>query len=271
MKLINDKSQIQQILTNILKFIDEVCQENNLTYSIVGGTAIGAIRHKGFIPWDDDIDIGLLRKDYDKLLQILDSDKYKNSKYKCLYFAKENKNYFYHFAKVVDSTTYLEESNYISCPKMGLYVDIFPFDDIDESKAAKIVKKSQFYASVLSISAQKNINWSKNFFKNLFFKIPSFIFIKTLGYKFWAKKYNKFKLKFKNDNSKLVYPFGGGYGVKDITPKEYFSSTTDVSFENITVKIFKNYDEYLTHVFGDYMTPPPPEKRRWHQITAYLR
>ena len=92
---IKDLKEIQKIGLNTLKFIDKVCKENDIKYSLCAGTALGAIRHKGFIPWDDDIDIMMTRENYDKFLNIMDNLQDKN--YKCLHFGKKFPNYFYRF------------------------------------------------------------------------------------------------------------------------------------------------------------------------------
>ena len=129
-------------LVEIAKYLDELCQKNGLTMYMAAGTLLGAVRHKGFIPWDDDIDVFLTRPDYDRLIEICRADN--GGRYRL--FAHElDENYLYTFAKMVDSDTLLIEKGGDAGVEMGLYVDIFPLDglgnDINTAKAH--MKKAQ--------------------------------------------------------------------------------------------------------------------------------
>ena len=115
--------QVKQIELDILKYVDAVCKEYNLRYFLSFGTLIGAIRHKGFIPWDDDIDISMPREDYERFVEIT---KNANGKFVTLYPGKEG--YPYPFVKVVDKSTELAEKDVMDIPDNGLWVDIFPVD-----------------------------------------------------------------------------------------------------------------------------------------------
>jgi len=118
---IEDIEEIQKVDLEILRFFDNVCRENNLTYFLSGGTLLGAIRHKGFIPWDDDVDLVMPRKDFEKLIEILDKS---DSNYK-LFIPGCSEDYFYTFGKLVDTRTVLDEFDYCPIKGMGLYIDIF--------------------------------------------------------------------------------------------------------------------------------------------------
>ena len=139
MQEIKTVEELQKIELEILKYIDKVCKENNLTYFLAYGTLIGAIRHKGFIPWDDDVDIQMPRDDYNKLCDIL---KEENGRYKLLDH-KEGLGYIYPFAKVIDSNTRLIETGLTETVNMGVYIDIFPIDGTpnDFKKRKKYLKK----------------------------------------------------------------------------------------------------------------------------------
>lgn len=269
MEQIIDINEIHSLLLGTLEFIDKVCKENNIKYSVVGGTAIGAIRHKGFIPWDDDVDIGMLREDYEKFLKIMDSGKYNDTKYKCLHYSPLYPNYYYRFAKMVDTTTSLTESNLIRNENMGLFVDIFPYDYVDETKIKKAIKKTRINSLMLVYASRKHYIWHKNFFKN-FIALPAYTWAKILGKDFWMKKCIKIEQACKT-KTEIVAPFGGAYGIKEIMPISIFDSTIRVPFETIEVELFNNYDTYLTNIYGDYMTPPPPEKRIPHSIKVYKK
>lgn len=137
---------IREIELQILNYIDEVCKDNKLRYYLLGGTLLGAIRHGGFIPWDDDIDIIMPRNDYDTLLSIINET---NNKYKVLAY-KYKKEYYYPFAKIVDSSTMVVESNTIATNNMGVWVDIFPIDNLpnDKKHRKRIQDKCWMYRQI---------------------------------------------------------------------------------------------------------------------------
>lgn len=139
MKKMTEK-EAKQCMINILSYIDNICRKNKINYSIYYGSLIGAIRHKGIIPWDDDIDIILLKKDYDKLIKIL---KAQNNEYKILDETTDTKCVL-PFAKLVNTKTYIEQDNMNKDNNMGLFVDIFCFNNFPAKTKSYITKKSFF-------------------------------------------------------------------------------------------------------------------------------
>ena len=139
MKEITQTEQ-KEILLDMLKYVDEICKKNNIKYFLYGGTLIGAIRHKGFIPWDDDLDICVPYKDYRKLITLLKQD----NKYN-VHNPYDNEDYYYFFTKLTDKRTILIEDNYNRIKDMGVFLDIFPFyhlpDSIEEYN--KLYKKKK--------------------------------------------------------------------------------------------------------------------------------
>ena len=248
---------------DILKECLKIFQKYNLRYFMLGGTFLGAVRHRGFIPWDDDIDIFMTRDDYETFLSIMDQQK--NDKFKCLHYGKEFPNYFYRFAKVVDLETTLQEGNFISHKDMGIFVDVFPADGIDIKKAEKHVKKIQYYSSMIIRSATNKITRKDNpsLPKYLSKKIL-YPFIKLIGWKYWLKKHEKFVKSKKIKDYEYATLYSGGWGMKEIFPKSYLNDTVYLDFEGHKFPAFKEYDKHLTHLYGDYMTPPPPEKQITH-------
>lgn len=265
MREITDIKEIQMISLEILKFIDKICRKNKITYSICGGTLLGAIRHKGFIPWDDDIDIMMPRPEYERFLQIMDEDSNTNNKYKCLHYGKEFPNYYYRFAKVVDLSTKLEESTLINNDDLGIFVDVFPVDGIDNKKAKKYVKKSTFYARMLDHSCRIKTQY-KNvpFFKYLIKKFILTPISKIFGSKYWLKKHENYVKSFNTQDFEYGNLYSGGSGIKEMFPIKYFSDLTEIKFEDSVFFAIKEYDKYLCRAYGDYMALPPPEKRVTH-------
>ena len=268
MKQIESLKEIQTIGLGILKFIDKICTENKIKYFLCAGTALGAVRHKGFIPWDDDVDVMMPREDYERFLKLM--DKSNNEHYKCLHFGKDFPYYFYRFAKVVDLNTSLTEINFPKHPDMGIYVDIFPIDGIDEKVGKKIIKKHYNLGLIHYQSASLKFVKSKRGFVHNVFKYIAYVYAKIFGWQHWVKKSEKLIKKYKMQNCKFAGIYDE-YQEKEIMPKEIFDEVIYVDFEDSKFPIVKNYDYYLTKIYGDYMTPPPENQRIQHHVIAYKK
>lgn len=259
-----DLKEMKECLLRIMEYIDKICRENNIRYTIVGGTLIGAIRHKGFIPWDDDIDIALERNEYEKLIKIFNFQS--NGKYKILDY-RNTKKYYYPFAKIVDTETYLDEERYLNCKELGVYIDIFPIDKISKKNIKfkilrlKILNKL-FCLSVCNNEYYKNKPLGKKIIRKL-----SLIH----NYEWYIKKLDKYA---QIENEKECEYKGimvVGQGKKDIYPKDIFDEYEDYIFEDIKLMGIKNYNKLLEHRFGNYMKlPPENERRSEHLMNAYF-
>lgn len=259
---ITDVKEIQKIALDILVYIDKVCRENNIKYSIAGGTLLGAVRHKGFIPWDDDIDIVMLREDYDRFLEIMDNTP--STKYKALHFGKNFPNYAYTFTKVVDLDTRLFEFNTINNPDLGVFVDVFPIDKIPENNADRIIKKDLRMRSFIWNSASVRLSL-KN--KNLIKKVLKpflFTYSKLMGHLFWLKKHDKFLRNLNKIDTKKGYCFCGAYAYKDYYDIDWFDNLIDLEFEGHKFLAFSKWHDSLTRLYNNYMELPPVEKRISH-------
>ena len=241
----------------ILSKIHGFCKENNIKYFLVGGTLIGAIRHNGYIPWDDDIDIAMLREDYDKFIN--------SFKAKGYYIASPQtiKNYYLPYAKVVDESTRLKE-NISSKIEIGINVDVFPFDNIpnDKKKAKKQYKKSRILYNLLTLKnlAPKNRSFGKSLIyyggKTITTLLPYSLLMRMIERN--ARRYANEKSEFV---SQVVYPL---YKDRTTWPKTIFDSTIPHVFEGKKYEIPKGYDEMLKITYGDYMKLPPKEKQIAH-------
>lgn len=248
--------EMKKIELNILIYFTEVCEENNLRYYLGGGTLLGAVRHKGFIPWDDDIDVMMPRPDFQKLLSLsINNENYNIIK-------PGTAGYYYNFAKLVDTRTILEEKGIKLIDGLGVYIDIFPLDGMPETPDARKKRFKELN------SIRKRINntclLKPKFHRNPFAYLNAcriYNSNKNIDLSSLQKKYLDSALKNSFDDSEFVFAAGGAYGARDIFPGKWFEKEIELQFENLSVKAFNGYDFYLTQLYGDYMTLPPEDKR----------
>lgn len=256
--------EIKKIEVNILDYISDICKKNNLKYFLAYGTLIGAIRHKGFIPWDDDIDIAMPRDDYDKLLSIIKSQR-GDSKYDCLIPLEDG--YYYEFAKVIDTSTIVQEQTTISS-KCGVWVDIFPLDGLKKED-----KWSHYLLLILNRCRAASVNKkfphkTKGFaapFEYIFWKI-----CRLIGFRFFLKRSIRLSRKYKYIDCEYVgfassYPANNKYMLR-----KWYERTIDVPFENKQFRAPIGYHEYLSTQYGNYMQIPPEDKRVSHHMQAFV-
>lgn len=255
--------EAQMIMVDILKNVHDLCEKYGLKYFLDAGTLIGAVRHKGFIPWDDDVDIGMLREDYNKFLKIA---KEELPTHLFLQTFETDKEYDIYPVpcKVRCNNTILLEADNRDNYKMhnGIYIDIFPYDSLPKYKFVYKIQRTLSYNVLKSFKRIKDTP-EKLSFKN---KI-TFSFYRLVIKLFSTERRLKFfdYLTTWNDvNSEYM-----GYGV-DTYWSEYIYKKSDyfdlikLDFEGEKFYAPKNYDTILTQLYGDYMTMPKEEDRVWH-------
>ncbi len=252
----------------ILKDFIEICEENDLTYYMYAGSLLGAIRHNGFIPWDDDLDVIMFRDDFEKFKKIFNSP---NDKYRLLANETE-KDYFHLFSKLMLNNTKFEEKwvNQVDF-NIGINIDIFVLDDLSDNKLKRNfqLKKSFLYNKLLIMSKikvddlpfiTKLITHAGYHILNLFKIKPSTI----------NKKCLSFLKKYKNPNAEYVFDISANADeYPQIFRKNDFKSIKKIRFEDIEVNVPDNYDYILKSLYGDYMQLPPKEDR-YNHITETL-
>lgn len=257
LKKLNDK-ELKAKLVEVLAYFDSVCQKYGIKYSLIGGSLIGAIRHKGIIPWDDDIDVIMLPEELEKFKKALKKEKSK--KYKLL---EPNKNgSFYSYPKLVSTDTILDEFQQKDIPDYGVYIDIFSYYNIYEDKAfqEKFFRDYTKYHTGLYTTNAKHSAWPRN---------PKYR-IKYYWYNahFWVNYTQKIVDLYESlpkEPTGFLISNDPTYGLEhDVIPTEWTDEFIRVPFENIEVSIYKNYDDILKVVFGDYMKLPPKEERKTH-------
>ena len=251
--------QHKKILVEMLKYIDEICLKNNIKYSLLGGSLIGAIRHSGFIPWDDDIDIVLLPEEYDKLSNIL----LKENKY--VFLNSLNSSYSYPFSKITDPNTIMFEDKVKQIENYGIYLDIFQYHYVSNNYLIRFFhyRRLLFYKSLLGscMLTEESRKNEKNVLKRIRNIIAQLIGLAKIKKKYMKICSNKKKTNFLLSN----WP---AYGFKkEIQLTSDFNNFERVKFETIEAMITKEYDRVLTTTFGNYMELPPKEKRITHHIT----
>lgn len=250
-----DIRTLQLHILEILSTVDRVCRDNNIRYYIADGTMLGAIRHKGFIPWDDDIDIGIPRKDYDLLIQ--NAEKWLPKPYE-LICAENDVNYPFPFAKVQDANTTLIERKsmkYIG----GVYIDIFPMDGVPDGKMKQKIHfaKYQYYKKLLYYiyrDPYKHGKGVQSWIPLLSRKLFKFATVQK-SVRNLLRKYD-----FDENNNFAIFDDGK----KSIMPKTVLGKPTPILFEDKIVLGIEKYDVYLTKLYGNYMQIPPVEKQKIH-------
>lgn len=266
--------KLQKFELDILKQTVKICEENDLTYFVNYGTLLGAVRHKGFIPWDDDIDIVMPRPDYNRFLEI--AEKKLIPPYQ-LHTATNGKgSYGYYYARVENTVVKLQKSATFNKTVIPAWVDVFPLDGVpdDEQALRRWIKKCEmrkimFAASNAHYTAateefKKKRSPLKSKMRNVFLKLRLDRLISTK----WAwKRLDKAVTEYDYNASGRIMNAMCFYGRnKELFSKEVFGKGTQLPFEDFTVNAPENYDFVLTQIYGDYMTPPPEEKRDHHHI-----
>ena len=250
--------KLQQVEIEILDEVVRVCNKYNINYFLVGGTLLGAVRHKGFIPWDDDIDIAMLRSDYDLFLNV--ASKELDEKYKIQHWSNDKK-YYLNFIKVRKKNTLLEEKKMQNVDtQKEIFIDIFPLDNIASNSLEYYKKRSRLFNVLRPIILCKTKIISKEelpskLFYYLFSLIPNHLLLKIQ---------DKVMRKDNKKDTKYLVSFPGSYYEKEIISKEVLFPLKKVEFEGKKYNCPNDVDSYLKDVYGDYMTLPPKDKRVAH-------
>lgn len=260
--------QIQQESLKILDVISQLCDRLGLRYYLAYGTLIGAIRHQGFIPWDDDIDIMMPREDYHALLNYLQEHQEEIAPLKA--FSNYNcPDYPYMIARV-SNTDYVLDVHNEKPYGLGLFIDIYPMDGMGntEEEFTALKTKASRYSSLCFLSTRLRCEKgnTKSKLKRLI-KFPAFLFAKLYGKKRCMRKLESMARKCSYDKSQYVGCLvWGSDGVKGVFPKDWFETTAEVSFEGRTFHAPVGYDQVLRRLYGDYMQLPPEEDRIAHHF-----
>mgnify|MGYP002625378801 CR=1 FL=1 len=258
-------NELKILQMDILSAIDEYCSENGIRYSMACGTLLGAIRHKGYIPWDDDIDIYMPREDYERfnsIFPVVYKDRYKFET------IDRDKEWDRPWGKVFDTNTILIEQS--KCKNVGVNIDVFPVDTIpaDEKTWKQYNRRRLFIQKIYIIKCYRSKS-SDGFLKNCEARIIQTILLPFSRHCF-SVLINQYAKKYNNSESPFCFEAVQGIFQKRGFNKYIFDDIIEIPFEDRMFKSFKNYDEYLRNGFGNYMQLPPIEKRvTHHEYKAY--
>ena len=264
--------QLKQLEVELLSEVHKICSQENFRYSLGGGTLLGAVRHKGFIPWDDDIDIMMPRPDYDAFISYCETH---DVPFAVQYFGND-KTYVDLSAKIFNPHTVLVNDNVTEGEiSSGVFIDVFPIDGLAQTyKNAKKAFNSTRFKRNLLIACQwkkffrsKTHAWYYEPFRFAFFVLSRFV-NKTRLFDKIQKKYKKIDF----NSVKYAAAVGGAYREKEILNQKVFTKYIDLPFEGNNFKAISSYDTYLSSIYGDYMKLPPEEKRvSHHSFKAFYK
>jgi len=254
----------------IVKEVVAICDKYDLKYYMLGGTMLGAIRHKGFIPWDDDIDLGMPRKDYEKFLEIAPS--LLSQTLKIVNF-KTDPDYHYYITRILDTDSKVVETRYAHEGKFtNLSIDIFPLDGSPNNG----LFRKLYYFRVMAHRAMMALHYKDGIDPDRKRGTCEKIMLSILKLLPTDKMFNAYNQKEKIDSilksqdiwdSEISGNIMGAYRTREMVPTEWLGGIdedTYYQFEDIQLRGYKEYDKYLSYLYGDYMKMPPEGSRKIH-------
>ncbi len=251
-------SELRKIELDILLTVHNFCEERGIRYSLGGGTLLGAVRHKGFIPWDDDVDIMMPRPDYERFIKEFNG--YDESLI-CGCF-ELYPHFTFPFMKLYDKRTVLKEEGVLY--PLGVNIDIFPIDGVPE-KYSKHIANVHIIKRLIHFNSAM-MDWSRGVKRVVFT-----LFAKVLSISFLQKKCKRLLLKYDYNNSAYAGAITGCYGEREVHSKSIFEDYITLEFEGEGLKVISSYDTYLKQHYGNYMQLPPKDKQvSPHNLKAWV-
>lgn len=258
-----EMKKVWKVELDIVEKVLEICKKYDINYYTYAGTLLGCVRHKGYIPWDDDIDIVMLRKDYDKFMDVAIKELKEPYFVQC--YKTEKKYYRGHIQIRNSNTTVIIDGDQYNDYNKGIFVDIFPLDNVpdDEKEKEKFIKKINKKKKIISFSL---LNYSPNLIKKIIKFFYKNIYWKILDVDKEIEKLEKFVKKYNNIETKYSRNSGGYF----IFENDWFKDKIDMNFEYLKLSCVKKYDELLKAEFGDNYMEIPKIKYKSTHGTAYF-
>ena len=258
---------LHQVDMEIVKAVVELCDKHGWAYYMLGGTMLGAIRHGGFIPWDDDIDLGMPRDDYEQFLEIAPKELPEHLR---VINYRNDPNYQYYITRVQDTDTKVEEERIGNDSRYThASIDIFPIDGTPNNALLRKIYffRVLYHRALMSMCYKDSIDRKRKRSKKE--KILLFIMehlpVDKLTTPYKQKcKIDKLLRKQKVAGSKYIGNIMGAYRTREIIPAEYYGKGAMYTFEDTELRGLEQYENYLTHTYGDYMKLPPEDQRKTH-------
>ena len=262
-----DTMELKRKLTDMFCWFHNFCEENELRYYALGGTMLGAVRHQGFIPWDDDIDIGMPRADYTRLAELL---KDHTGRYILETPQSSNPDYFYPLSKLYDTETTLIENTRCKI-RRGIFLDIFPLDGAGNTlQEAETTFQKVWCKRKLLLAMTTGYRNGRSLYKNLAVfaarLIPSWI----INRKKLLLDLDALCAEKDFDSCKYIGNFYGAWGMREVMPRRFLGNPTVYSFENRIIYGAEDFDSYLTSLYRNWQQLPPVEKRVSHHDFLYF-
>lgn len=255
------KKVLQEKLLEMAKYLDSFCKENGIEYYIAGGNCLGALRHKGFIPWDDDFDVMMTMDNYTKFCKACETKLDKKYSHQSI---DNDPNYHLNFSKLRDNTTtFVEEASMDrNLNNYGIYIDIFQIAGVPEGK---------WYRKMQNIYRTAAISCYINIFNNKIVKNTFELICKIVGKRRVQKFCRKKAERYSCETSKEWYTVYDTFPYnRCVAPKEYFGKPTYVPYEDTMLPVPEKADLYLRIMYGDYMQIPSQEEIKKCEHTPYI-
>lgn len=273
MEQLLSKKETQRLLIEMLDLLAEYFQKHNLRYYLVGGTLLGAVRHQGFIPWDDDIDLGMPRPDYDRFLELVKEEPIADY---LKVISDVDHTFFNPYCQILDTRTRLEKESEKYLQKgrvvLNLFIDIFPQDGWPENKreAERLSRKMKCMRYML-LTSRARMGKGVNFIR-MIAKLPFILLMRIVGYQRVLDRMNRIARKYDYDSSKYVGAITYGiYGVGERCEREKVVAFDELTFEGKKYKGPGCWDQYLRQIYGNYWEVPPKEMQIDHRMKVWYK
>lgn len=248
--------ELKECILGAMDELDRFCRKNGIRYFMLGGTMLGAVRHKGYIPWDDDIDVGMFREDYEKFIKLFKSEK--GYELRCF---QNDPTYYLPFAKLIDPQISLREEVY-KAPEIGAYVDVFQLDYVEKESPEVATYFGGSFRKTLENLKYMQLRKDRQLWQNALILVGRILYPRSLHE--IAKDRDARATAIAKKSAGWVSNPHGAWGFKEVVDARCFKEAKEYSFEGHNYFGPGDYDTYLSTLYGDYMTPPPPEKQVTH-------